>query len=145
MKPSLVVVTAEGDENFRQKFATHAWGLRRDMYDFSYLGAGAEAGAEVGGGAAKMLADAAVVIVLLSVDLMVDDRLYAIVNEALAAADRKKVIGVEIREDVGCQRDLCQRLPAVFRYNGRSIDAASDADKAWVSVIQQLRQRLAKR
>lgn len=141
MKPIVTIITAAEDQSFLKKFLLHAYSYKA-KYDFKSLGFDEQLGSDISEEATRLLQQTALVIIMLSVDVMADDAVYALASQAITEAKRRgvKVVGIEVRSDVGCHRDLWKRIGCILLHNRKPVDEIKDADEAWCGIVGQLRQ-----
>ncbi len=128
------------DEELRRQLETHLANLRHqglvDEWHSALVQAGQERKAEV----TRQLAQAEVILLLISADFLASPACYH--DELLAALSRHerrsaRAVPILLRptEMVGAPFAKLQRLP----HNGEALTAWKDRDEAWVSVVNDLR------
>ena len=152
MNPIIVTIGALEDKDLISSFNTHTHPWRPSPYNgqkgytFKDLSLGNEAGLDTANEAELALNQCILVVLFLSVDVMVDDQLYALVNQAITVAKQRniKVVGIQMRADLGCERDLWKRINGVLVHKQKPISehTGHHSDSAWVEITGMLRRYL---
>lgn len=150
--PIIALIGAPEDKESIGDFNTHTYQLKATEwnkwkgYDFRYLNLGSEAGTDAAQEAETLLNQCALVIVFLSVDVMANDALYSLVGRALELSKQRgfKSVGIQLRADLGCERDLWKRISYILIHEDKPISEHRGAakDGAWVAIIGKLRRYL---